>query len=232
MKSEPQHINEIWNRPDGTNAASYKALVDEGRHRLAWEWLIRIPKFQSDCQAVHMGSLDASATAAAWGLYRFKPFYEPYSTPRKPRFLVSKVSLFRAKLGQLVRHIPLRPGEMAFVFNVERMVFSLDSRDAQIATMVQLLDAEIERQRDRQVITPEAKSRANVTHLDACLQLADLLHRDVPADKIKLEIPYLRDVKEKGTEHGRYRDMKARIAELTVGGGYLVLASRAHTKKK
>ena len=227
---KPNCNNEFWHRPDGTNAEIYKSLVAEGRHRLAWEWLIRVGDFQLDCQAAYMGYVAADAVAEKWGLYRLKPFYEPYAAHRKPRFLVSKVRLFRAKPGQLVRHVALRPGEVAFVLDVERMLQSTDSRDAQIATMANLLDSAIERRRKRQNITPDAKSRVNVARLDQCLQLADLLQRAVPPDEIKRQVQYLCEVSTGGDVHGRFRDMKKRITELVTDRGYLVLASRAHTK--
>lgn len=219
---------ETWHRPDGTNPEVYKALAAEGRHRLAWEWLIRIEAFQQDCQAVRIGYVDAAAVAGSWDLYRFKPFYEPYSTQRKPRFLVSTVRLFRAKNGQLMRHIAILKSEMAIVFEVERMVHSLDSRDAQIATAIRLLDAAINRRRQRNQIAPDSRSRVNVAHLDACLQLADLLHRACPSDEIKLKVEYLRDTTDANSTNGRFRDMKTRIADLVHARGYLNLANRAH----
>lgn len=232
MKPKANSTNEIWHRPDGTNPEIYKALVAEGRHRLAWEWLIRIDDFRLDCQAAYMGYLEADEVAAKWGLYQLKPFYEPYATNRKPRFLVSKVRVFRAKEKQLVRHIALRPGEMAFVLDVERMLGSGDSKDAQLATLVRLLDDTIERRRKRQAVIPDAKSRFNVANLDAYLQVADLLHHGVSPEEIKRQVEHLQNVSSGGDVHGRYRDMKNRIEDLTRGRGYLALASRAHTKSR
>ena len=232
MTPEFHSTGEFWHRPDGTDPEVYKGLAAQGRHRLAWEWLIRTEGFRQDCQAVRIGYVDPDSVAMAWGLYRFKPFYEPYTTPRKPRFLVSKVRLFRPKRGQLVRHVSIRQGELAFVLDVDRMVLSLNSRDAQIATMTRLIDAAIERRRTRRQVTPEAKSRANDAHLDACLQLSDLLYLEVPTEAIKREVKYLRDGIAEGTVNGLFRDMKDRIEKLTRSGAYLNLAARAHSRSK
>ena len=232
MTLEAHSTSDFWHRPDGTDAEVYKALAAEGRHRLAWEWLIRNEEFQRQCHAVRIGFVNANSVAATWGLYRFKPFYEPYSTQRKPRFLVSKVRLFRPKRGQMVRHVSMRQGEVAFVFDVDRMVQSLDSRDAQIATMARLLNAAIDRRRQRREVTPEARSRVNVAHLDACLQLADLLHDACPSDEVKRMVDYLRDATDANSVNGRFRDMKARIADLVHARGYLRLANRAHSESK
>lgn len=232
MTHDADIASEIWYRPDGTDADVYKALAAEGRHRLAWEWLIRNAVFQRQCHAVRIGFVDANWVAATWGMYRFKPFYEPYSTQRKPRFLVSKVRLFRAKNGQLVRHVGMRKDEMAFVFDVKRMVRSLDSRDAQIATMTRLLDAAIDRRRQRKEITPEPISRATVANIDTCLQVADLLHRDIPASEIKRQVQYLRATTDANSAHGRFRDLQDRTQALVYEGGYLGLANRAHSKGK
>ena len=220
---------DTWHRPDGTDARLYRVLAAAGRHRLAWEWLIRIEAFQQDCQAVRIGFVDSKTVAMSWGLYRFKPFYEPYATRRKPRFLVSKVRIFRAKTGKSVRHVAMRAGEIAIVFDIDRMASSLDSRDAQIATMARVLDAECERRRKRGSITPAARSRVNDLHLDACLQLSDLLHCSCPSLEVKRTVEYLRATAEATTANGRLRDMKARIADLQQARGYLKLASRAHS---
>lgn len=175
-------------RPDGRDAGYYASLVAEGRLRLAWEFLIKNEHFQIDCQAVHMGYVEAAAVAAQWGLYRYKPYYEPFASNRKPRFASSRVSIFYAKPTGALRHIRMAPGEAAFVLDVDRMVSSRDSRDAQLATLVRYVDAAIARRTGRRNVQPAPTSRARETNLDACLQVMDLLHHGVASAEVKREV--------------------------------------------
>jgi hypothetical protein len=235
---------DIWVRPDGRDAAVYVSLVSEGRDRMAWEFLIRNADFQQDCRAVNAGFLQGSDVAAAWGLYKFKSFEEAYASDRKPRFADSKVSFFRAKSNNFVRHIGLLKGQMAFVLDVDRMVESEDSRGAQMTTLIRYVDAAIARRRKRRNIQAVPVSRARDAHLAECLRIADLLHLSISPKAIKSDVKYLKDgvsgssrpnekgergARDAGTCHTRFRDMKGRIDVLINQGGYLKLARRAHS---
>ena len=235
---------EFYVRPDGRDAIGYKQIAADGRLRLAWEFLIRNEDFQIDCQAVSMGYVEPSFIAESWGLYKYKPWYEPFNAKRKPRFASSRVRMFIAKPKQRVRHIALAAGEVAFVLNVNKMVDSLDSQGAQLATLARYLENVISRRAKRQGVVPGKVSRANDVHLNACLQVADLLHANTPPAEIKRLVLYMKAVapakaeqKLKGqtamadtnSVNGRFRDIKKRIDELIRGGGYLKLAARAHT---
>jgi hypothetical protein len=237
----------FYRRPDGHDVRYYANLVAEGRLRLAWEFLIRNEHFQIDCQAVRVGYSDAATVAVQWGLYKYKPFYEPFASNRKPRFASSRVSMYYAKPTDAIRHIRLSPGEVAFVLDVDRMVRSQDSRDAQLATLVRYVDAAIARRTSRRNVEPAPVSRARETNLDACLQVMDLLHCRVPSTDIKREVKYLRDAvpnisrdnkpgergaKQVNAVNGRLRDIKQRAEALINQRGYLKLADRAHASRK
>lgn len=247
MTSDSITSPDFYVRPHGSNADYYASLVAEGRLRLAWEFLIRNEHFQIDCQAVHVGYIDAAAVAVQWGLYKYKPFYEPFASNRKPRFASSRVSMYYAKPTGALRHIRLSPGEVAFVLDVERMVSSKDSRDAQLATLVRYVDAAIARRAGRRSVEPAPTTRARETNLNACLQVMDLLHHRVASVDIKREVKYLRDAvpissrdnkfgergaKQVNAVNGRFRDIKKRGDVLTNQRGYLKLADRAHGSRK
>lgn len=243
MALETTESPALFMRPSGRCADHYASLVIEGRLRLAWEFLIRNEQFQLDCQAVHMGSLDPTAVATQWGMYKFKPWYEPFALNRKPRFATSKVRTFYAKPSGSLTHIRMSPGEVAFVVDVDRMVKARDSRDAQLATLGRILDSAIARRAKRRGVEPAPTSRARETNLDACLQVMDLLHHAVAPSDIKREVKYLRDAvpnsssdnkdgergaKQTNAVNGRFRDIKKRGDALTNQRGYLTLADRAH----
>ncbi len=247
MAPETNESPAYYVRPSGRCADHYASLVIEGRQRLAWEFLIRNEEFQIDCQAAYVGYLDPPAVAAKWGMYKFKPWYEPFALNREPRFVTSKVRTFYAKPSGSLTRIRMSPGEVAFVVDVDRMVKARDSRDAQLATLVRHLDATIARRAKRRNVEPAPPSRVNESNLDACLQVMDLRHHRIASAEIKREVKYLRDAvphasadnkdgergaKQTNSVNGRFRDVKNRGKALTDRHGYLKLADRAHGSSK
>ena len=231
-----------WIRPDGRDPTIYQALAKGGRLRLSWEFLIRTEDFQAECVCVLDGKMDPSEVAERWGLYAFKPWNEPFDTNQKPRFLVSWVRKFSAKPSQLVRHVALRPGQVAYVFNLDAMLRSGDSRDAQLALFEKRLERELNRRASGAPVEMPL-SRAREHNLDACLQVADLLKAGVPISEIKEIVPFIRQAAprkdpefdgarataNKDEVHNRFRDLKNRYNRYINEREYLILAARAHT---
>lgn len=176
-------------RPDGRVSAFYERFRSSDPEKLAWEFLRRSEKFQSDCADVRSGAIEAASVAEAWGLYTFKDCARSFNGGGRPRFLQTLVRYFPNFADKpLNKRITLRPGQVAFVLDA-RAVFSY--RQTQAA-----LQGRLWRRMARYVSevgtgapakTKEIQLKGE-NHLE-CLQLLDLLHSGVAADDIKRLVP-------------------------------------------
>ena len=127
---DPLASKKLAGQPDGTFADDYSRFRLFSYQRWAWVFLRRNKKFRAACKAIKRLDGDTESemarVAAQFGLKRYKPYTESFSSGRRPlfntsRFLLRFNSLEDDQEPKVVR-LQIMPGEVAVRFDLKAIL--------------------------------------------------------------------------------------------------------------
>ncbi len=217
-------------RPNGRFIQQYAKHETWSKRRWAWEFLKRNEEFRAACDGLDSCADDdvrRVAICERFGLLRFRHYNERYVRPF-PNFALGNVRAWirLEGLDHLAgeARIPLKPGQVAILFDLNHALTNVRSLRAQLAHARRRLERYLKRLAVVSGKTPlEPKPKSD--HFLDCLRMLDAKADGMPrADIARMLFPD----EAKGYDNEQARELfknRFRPAQDLIRGGYLDVAS-------
>lgn len=235
MATSAARAKQLIPRPTGLTRDEYRGHEKWSYRRWAWEFLRRNQEFIRACRESRGDPERQAQVATEFGLKRFKPYTEGFTTNKRPMFSAASVDSWSALDAEEVRVVRprLRQGQVLVRFNLAAARDDALAIDAQLAAAQRRLKA-LQRRYMQAVGAdePPAHERKPMYFLRG-LRLLDLLdgrvaqHRE-PGHALRL-VNEPRDTKKPMSDAEALKEHRKQIAQARelCSQGYRHLATRA-----